>query len=294
MRKAIVAALPVLLLLAWRALTADEPAPPLTKEAPRSSVATRAPPDVPASLRGSEEDGAWPLDDAGHLRIGPALLERLEWQFAAAGEEPEAATRARIGAELDALPEPARSEARAFFARYLAYRQRGRELAGHAPKDALAALEALHALRVEIFGSDAEALFGASEASARLSLAERDADPQKLAELEAQRPSELRAARDATASVLRRVSEEDELRREGATPEDLHQLRLQTLGPEATERLDALDRSRAEFQQRYQAYEATRAALTPSAAEAELERLFDPGEQLRVRALERLGASARR
>ena len=102
-----------LALVAWRLGERPEPsglasAPAASVEAPvaNGSGLDASLPDVarelPASLRGTEIDGALPVDARGALIVTPDVLDLFDYFLAASGEEPVAALRARIDREIEA------------------------------------------------------------------------------------------------------------------------------------------------------------------------------------------------
>ncbi len=94
---------------------------------------TRAPAARPRSLEGTEVDGAFETDAAGHLVVGPRVMALFDYFFSATGEESEDVIGERIAAlAAERLSEPALGEALALLDRYEAYRDAGRRL-GVAP-----------------------------------------------------------------------------------------------------------------------------------------------------------------
>jgi lipase chaperone LimK len=289
------------------------PAPAARDPAALDSDATRAPTRGhgrrPRSLRGTRADGELTVGDHGRFVVTPATRRFFDYWLAATGEATAERLRARIVAAIERRlpPEPA-GEAIALLDRYLRYRERARDLAGTAGADDLAArVAAVTALRREVFGpQDATALFADEEAAVEVALLQRevatepDLDPEeralRLAALEAALPPEERAAR---AEALRAVTlrrEEAALRARGGSPDDLRALRERLVGPEAAARLTDLDRRRADWDARLQAYRTARADVEadptrdPPARAAAVERLlaerFTPAERRRVQALE--------
>jgi lipase chaperone LimK len=267
----------------------------------------------PGSLAGTEPDGAFAADADGNLIVSPELRRAFEYWFAATGEEPEARIRARIAAEIRAhLPEPARAAALALVARFITYRERARDLAADAPEDLAARAAAVHDLRREVFGADADALFSDEEALTAFALAERRiaADPaltddQRAAQLDqllAAAPEPIRAARAAATAPLRLARDEAALRAAGGTAEDVRRLREERVGPEAADRLAALDDARAAWRARVDSYRAARATIDADAAldvAARAEaiaalrgRYFSGPELLRIEALDRLAGAS--
>ncbi|WP_437947924.1 lipase secretion chaperone [Sorangium sp. So ce296] len=258
------------------------------------------------SLRGTDVDGAVLVDANGDLIVGPELLALFDYFLSATGEAPAAAIRARIVAAIrERAAGPAADQAIALLDRYLGYREAaGAERAAQAA-DPAERLAALREIRRAHFGDEVAArLFGDEEregeaaieasrvlADATLSPEERDA---RLAEVEAALPEHLREAREAAVRPLVQQAEEQALRDAGASDEELYAHRVATVGPEAADRLAELDRQRADWQRRLDAFEGARAAIAATEADSEarraaeealLARAFTPEERLRVRAI---------
>jgi lipase chaperone LimK len=228
------------------------------------------------------------------------------------------ALRARVAAEITRrLPAGATAEATAVLDRYLAYRERVRDLADQDDEGDLdARLAMLVAIRREVLGPEtAEAFFAEEEAEARTLLATRRiaADPSLTPEertrrteaawaaLEADLPPEVREARAAgrLAETLRRA--EDEIHASGGGNAEVQALRERLAGPEAAARLADLDGRRAAWTGRVEAFRAARArlaedaSLAPAERDAAVDRLltesFTPAERMRVQALDRIAAT---
>ncbi|WP_437941933.1 lipase secretion chaperone [Sorangium sp. So ce341] len=277
-----------------QALSVAPPAAPL----PRTAAAP--------SLRGTDVDGAVLVDANGDLIVGPELLALFDYFLSATGEVPAAAIRARIVAAIrERAAGPAADQAIALLDRYLGYREAAGAARAAQAADPTERLAALREIRRAHFGDEVAAqLFGDEEregeaaieasrvlADATLSPEERDA---RLAEVEAALPEHLREAREAAVRPLVQQAEEQALRAAGASDEELHAHRVATVGPEAADRLAELDRQRADWQRRLDAFESARAAIAATEADPEarraaeealLARAFTPEERLRVRAL---------
>jgi lipase chaperone LimK len=306
----------LLALLRARSSSPDEPAsapvparapgPPekAAAQPPRAAAPRPAEPpaDLPPSLAGTEIDGALDVGPDGHLVIGPRVLALFDYFLSATGEETDATLRARIEAHARAqLEDPALGEALDLLDRYMAYREAGRTLS--IPNNAPAAdrLEAVRRLRRTHFGDAAAALFGEDERAAEVAIAksqivqdpalspdDRDA---RLAAADSRLPEASRAAHTHATSVLDLRADEAALRADGADEAAISRYRASQLGPEAAARLDALDRERAAFKARIEAFRKARdlqcSKLTdPAACEAALlESSFDARERIRVRAI---------
>jgi lipase chaperone LimK len=281
-------------------------APAGVAAAPGSPTDDAAPARRPRSLRGTTIDGALPVDAGGHLVVAPDVRRFFDYFLALTGEESLPRIHDRlvhaIGARLHA---PADREAEELLDRYLAYRDRARDLT--ADGTVVERLEAVRALRRETLGvttaaqlfsdedarDDATVLAHATAEDPSLTPEERTA---RLSALEAALPDDVRAA----TLPLRLGQEEAALAASGASPTEVHALREQMVGPEATARLEALDRERAEWQRRFDAYRAERVAIEANAGRTPEERTaaiaqlrderFTPEERRRVEALDRADA----
>ena len=322
-------AVAVLALIAWYHRAPSDP-PPRAAAAQATAIrpttagrapapALAAPPaaasaaPLPASLEGSEPDGAITADASGHLVIDLELRRLFDHFLAATGEEPPAAIRARIIAVLRArLPAAATGEAIDLLDRYLAYRGAARQLAP--PSDPVAGLDQVHALRVRMLSPDVAWAFFADEEAATyaalsrravltdttLSAAERD---RRLADIDAQLPAAVREARAAATAPLDEMTREQAMRATGASEPEIAAARTAALGAEAAARLADLDRARAAWDARLARFRAARAALLadPGLDDAERQRRiaelvarsFTAEERIRVDALDRISARPR-
>ena len=275
------------------------PAPPYPEVTPPAAV--------PASLEGTEPDGAIEADAAGHLVTNLELRRLFDHFLAASGEEPIATMRARIIAVLRArLPAPAAAEAIDLLDRYLGYRDAARLLV--VPASASAGLDQVHELRAAWFSpAVVQAFFAEEELAIRAALARRDvlADlalspaerERRLAELEARIPTAVRDARAAALAPLNELNRETAMRAAGASDPQIAAARTEAFGAEAADRLAELDRAHAAWDARLAAFRAARAALSVDprldAAERQrrvdelLARSFTPPERIRVEALDR-------
>lgn len=280
--------------------------------------ASRAsPPDpgpLPASLRGSEPDGALVTDASGAFVATPDALDLFDYYLAASGEEPLERSVSRIEREIRARvapPEPALE----LLARYLAYREAVRELVeseGLASLPLERRLQRLRELRRGLFGPElAATLFEAQEERERAALAwqriaqDPQLDPVERAErraaLEREWPEAERARRERVTVAQRWLERESALRGEGASGGEIQALREREFGPEAAARLADLDRARAAWSARVEHYRAERARLEGEAFRDEAEaaaalaalqeRLFQGPELVRVRALDQVAAA---
>lgn len=269
-----------------------------------------SPAAVPASLEGTDADGAIAADPSGRLVIDRELRRLFDHFLAATGEEPIAMIRARIIAVLrQRLPATAVGEAIDILDRYLAYRDAARLLA--VPGSAAAGLDQIHDLRARwLTPAVARAFFAEEEAAIYAALARRDAatDPalspaerdRRLAELDAQMPSAERQARAAALAPLTELNRETAMRAAGASDAQIAAARTAAFGAEAADRLAELDHAHAAWDARLAELRAARAALDADPALDAAERArrrdellagFTAAERLRIDALDRLSAA---
>jgi lipase chaperone LimK len=282
--------------------------------APGAAAAEPAP--MPRSLRGTEPDGELVVDANGHFVPTRSALRFFDYFLTATGEEPSDAIRGRIVAAIEArLPPAAAREAEAFLDRYLAYRTAAQALASNPALARSADLERrlqwLRELRRAHFGAElARTLFGEDEDATRVALEMRQVlgDPSlddaarkaRLEELESELPEPMRRARAEARAPLELRQDEAALRAAGGTDGDVQALREARFGPEAAARLAALDRQRAAWNARLDAWRAERdriladpdldAAARAAAIDAARAARFSGPEAVRVRALDEAAA----
>lgn len=262
----------------------------------------------PASLAGTEPDGALVVDSEGRFRPTADAIDLFDYFLSAQGEESDARLRERIVLEIRArLAGPAAADAEALLEIYLMYRERAAELVSSRLRgEGLERrLQLIRELRREIFGSEvAAALFGEQETQwfedleRQRILADDRLDPderaRRLAALDADRSPVLQATRDAARSHRQLRQDEDVLRSEGARDAEIEQLREARFGAEATGRLRALDAERERWRSRVAVYQVELEALSeeadPETYASQIRELkakhFQGSELLRIRALE--------
>lgn len=296
-------------------ITVSAPAAPASPStgSPRSlsPEISQTKPDLPASLRGTQVDGTLSTDSRGDLIVTEQVRDLFEYYLATVGEVELDQALDLIDRSLAAqLTEPALSQARALLDDYLQYKHDLAELEQSLPVVSdLAALnereQAVRRLRGEHFDPLVQAvLFGAEQDYNqyhldRLAIVHDETlDPAErayaLEQLRQQQPEALREA--LAVQVHQQLSEQTQaLQQAGGAPEDLRQLRLELVGPEATQRLEQLDAERKQWDRRLAAFDAQRQAILdePGLADADkrdavsalLEDNFDERERLRVAAL---------
>jgi lipase chaperone LimK len=269
---------------------------------------------LPGSFAGTQVDGLFRVDAAGQLIVSQDIRRIFDYFLAAIGEEPVRVSVERLQAYIgNQLQEPAREQALALLAQYLDYKRElvllERDWPQLASLDALRQREAaVQALRARLFSGDArQAFFADEEAYNRFSLQrlaiQQDADLDDDAKARAVDRLRENLPPELQASLLPQLQQElrqrtAKLQADGASPEQVRQLRLQVVGAEATQRLEALDQQRhawgrrlADYQRAKATIEASR-GLSPADKAAAIERLaaerFDERDRLRLDAAEQL------
>lgn len=288
---------------------------------PSATLPADRPAGRPRSLRGTRTDGGLVVDTDG--RFVPTLEARrlFDYFLTTAGELSPSALRARIVRDIERrlAPDAAR-DATALLDRYLAYREAVRArgvTAGLRADDLEGRLTMLTALRREMLGeAAATAFFAAEEAEARLLLETRRllndqglAPEERAARVEAlyaaresDLPPDVRAARATARLAALLPAAEAVVRARGGDAAEVEALRQRLAGPEAAARLADLDRRRADWDARLEAFRAARArldgdpTLSPDGRATAVARLlaesFTPPERLRIAALDRIAAAA--
>lgn len=295
-------------------------APAPAASAPRLTTGLE---QLPRSLDGTEVDGSAEADAAGRLKPAFALRRLFDYFLSTVGEEPLPRVRERLQAYLRThLPPLAAREAMNLLDRYLAYQQARGEIGqgaagngGHggngAPDATLSMLQqrfdALRVLRQQHFSpAEVAAFFGDEEAEDRYTLQRlavmQDASlspadkAQRLRQLAASLPPALQALLTVEDKVRDLDAVTQEWRAKGGTVQELREARVQLVGVDAADRLEALDQRRAEWGKRVEAYRARRAALQADASLSAQQReealgqlrseAFTQKELLRVDAME--------
>ncbi|MFA5677188.1 MAG: lipase secretion chaperone [Pseudomonas sp.] len=292
------------LLLSWYLFSGDESTTPTAQIAPAyvEQVAgspaplliqhdnTAVPPasELPPSVRGTSVDGQLAVDAHGNLLITSQIRHLFDYFLSLIGEESSAAATQRIRHYLtEQLAEPALGQALAMLDTYLDYQQQLAELESRFPvseslDDLLAREQAVQRLRASLFSREVhEAFFAGEEIYNHFNL-ERLAiqhdssmdEPQKALAIEALRenlPDEMQQL--LVPQIQNDLREQTlALREAGAGEAAVRQLRMGLLGPEATERLEALDQRRAEWRQRVDRFNQERDSLLAHPGLADNER----------------------
>lgn len=270
------------------------------------------------SLKGTEIDGLYAVDDQGHLILNDDIKHRFEYFLSTLGEFELDQVLNMIKEDIHLnLQEPARSEALKLFNDYILYKKALVEL--EQGTDEMAdfdlnnvqhmrmQLEQLRNKRREYFSPEAaDAFFGFDEIyddymlskleimhQTQLTEAEKQA---QLSALEDQLPPELSELRDETQRISNVFSKVEAMKASGASAEAQFDVNAQAFGQDAALRIQALEKQRTEWKRRVNTYLEDKAEITNNSDLSEEEKneqyerlkqsAFDDSEQRRLKAYE--------
>ena len=290
------------LLLGWYLFAPDDSAPqpspvasftpePRSNSLPMNRLKPVTPPvttELPSSVRGTDVDGILEVDARGNLVITAHIRHMFDYFLSLIGEEPAATSRQRIRDYLtQQLSQPALDQALGLLDNYLDYQQQVAELESRFPTseslgDLLAREQAVQRLRASLFSREAHAAFFEGEelynnfTLERLAIHQDDfmSEQQKAQAIEDLRESLPEEMQQLLVPQIQHELREQTLalREAGADEAAVRELRMGLLGPEATERLEALDQSRADWQRRVNAFNQEREAILAEPGLAENDR----------------------
>lgn len=273
---------------------------------------------LPGSLQGTEVDGELLVDAGGHLKITNGVRRVFDYFLSAIGEEPLESILARLRAHIrNKLPAMAASEAERLLDSYIAYK---RGLAGvqqaqptvDGSIDVAAVryqMQQVQALRSQYFTPEVvSAFFGDEDAYDRYTLSRLDVmqnknlsatqRAQQLAALEQQLPASIQDSMKTVNQYQNLEALTADWKKRGGSSAELRQIRENLVGAEATDRLEALDKDRAVWSQRMDAWYGERAAILANTSLSEADRQrqlsqlrnsrFSESERLRVESLEHI------
>ena len=273
---------------------------------------------LPASLFGTEVDGQIRTDTEGNLIISRDIRLVFDYFLSALGEEDHSRIEARILAYLNhSLPSDAAKTASNLFKSYLGLLQERKSLEEYAiPSDALEIdldairhqKEQLHAINSKYLDDETiTAFFGQEEALDSYMLARipilkdtslsQQEKAQQLRILEESLPDNIRKERTKRQGVID-LHQLSKTRTGDLSEHDLQKVREQTVGKEATRRLEKLDQERRIWKKRIASWLSIRQNLKvnkwidANTLEKEIivlrEKYFSADELNRVKALERV------
>lgn len=268
-------------------------------------------PPLEASQRGTQVDGQLQVDANGNLIVTDQLRHLFDYFLSAVGEISHAQALQRIRQYLQAnLRAPALQQAEQLLDSYVEYLQALIELEERFP--VVADLDGLHArelavqrLRASLFDAEAHAAFFAKEELYNGFTLERLAIQHDSQLSAAEKAEQIEALREGLPEELQALlvpqlhselrQQTSQLQAQGASAEEIRELRMNMVGPEATARLEALDQQRNQWQQRFQRFSEQRQQILRQSGLAESDRLaeveqllhsqFNDSERLRVLSL---------
>lgn len=279
--------------------------------------------ELPPSLRGTEIDGGFRVDEEGHLIVDKSIKRFLDYFLGTVGEQSVEEIISNIESMIEqSLQEPAKSEAMAVLTSYVGYKQALYDLEQEIGEVNLMTMEAdqlsgmeerlrqIRETRRSYLGEDiSQAFFAEEEAVDQytfkklLVMNDLELDAQerqeKLKEIEVMLPEKVREQRAATRIHETLSEKEAELKSSGASQDEIYAARAELVGDEAAQRLAALDAKRADFRNRLREYRIEKHVLDETAMDdadkaQALEQLrggyFSEVETRRVAALDRIGA----
>ena len=263
--------------------------------------------NLPLSLQGSPLPSALAVHDDGSLVIAIAVRQYFDYFLTAIGEEPLTLIAERVKHQLSQeLQQPALGTALDIFANYLAYRDELAQLL-HAGEQDYANLRAqikasrdshFDGLVVEAFFAEEDSYDEYMHKRSALNSDETLSAEQKQAQAEAllaNAPDWLQQQHKKANQLNDFYVAKAELKTSGADDAQIQQLREQSFGVEAADRLAALDKKRAQWRQKLADYhievsDLLAAKLSPKMLNFELSLLrrqhFTDSEILRVQAID--------
>lgn len=273
---------------------------------------------LPASLESTSVPPGLLEDGDGNLVPTPGLRDIFDYFLSVLGEEPLEVIVARINAYLASnLSVSAAAQARTVLGNYLDYRESLAEVeqVGGVNANQLDLLavqtqqDEVRALRQRYFDAGVnEAFFARDDALDRFAVARMkvlqddnlSAEEQaaQLESLRQQLPMEMQQELDDVSRYQDLRTLTQSWQEQGGNEAELRQIREQTVGAAAADRLEALEQERAAFEQRMQNWLGERQAILSNSALSEADRehqietlraqQFDDTERVRVRTLERI------
>jgi len=270
-----------------------------------------------SSIKGTQIDGAYPVDSDGHLIMSDRIRHRFEYFLSTMGEFTLDEIIALIEEDIRFnLQQPAQQEALTLLKNYIDYKRALIEVeqAVGAPQSyeiqdiesMRQRLLAMQSIRREHLSDEAiHAFFGFDESYdaymlSRLEiinnnqLTEKEKQ-QQIESLQNSLPQEVRELHKDTQHISRVYQETEELRAQGASDDEIFQHNSQEFGQEAAIRLQQVEQTRAQFTRKVDAYLQQRqrilqdkslSSTQQSEAISELKSDFDDNEKARLRAYE--------
>jgi len=274
--------------------------------------------NLPRSLQGTEVDGEIIINENKQLIVTEGLRRLFDYFLSALGEEDDAVIYARVERYIrNHTPEPAASQAIAIFDRYIAYLKAIPEIENRYGNLQLQATKSgeldlnvvaqqkqdVAKLRQQYFAKDTiKAFFGADDAyddysiemiginqNKQLSAAQKEAAKQDYISRMPDNATKAHIEQQTNLNEL--MSRTAQMKAEGATAEELYNMRRKLVGAPAAQRLAQVDQEDANFDQRFTQYETQKQRLlsqNPGQAQAQVQinqleqQLFDETERKRL------------
>lgn len=236
--------------------------------------------DLAASLQGTEVDCALEATPAGQLVLNVGIRRCFEYFLTQLGEKPLSVIDQQIKQHLQKnLPDSAAAQASDLWQRYLKYREAEGNLqnsgANTDPDHLQRVLDQLNRLRQQYFNpAEIDALFGDEMTYNqytidRLNILENkslsaEQKAQQLKARFAQLPTDLQKNLQDMSKLQDLRALTQQIKQKNGSKAELQQMREQLVGHAAAERLEQLDQTRANWQNRVQDYLTQRQAILNS------------------------------
>ena len=228
------------------------------------------------SLKGTDIDGMYPVDQDGNLLLNAAIKHRFEYFLSTMGEFPLEEVMQMIRDDInDNLVSPAKEQALKLFDDYVAYKYALVELEKNfepAQGYEISNIERFrHQLaqlrnkrREHLDSEAADAFFGFDELYDDFMLAQLEIQnnnqltpsekQQQLEALQDSLPEDVREMREETQRISKVFELTQEMKEEGASESEVFDYNSQQFGQEAAQRLQALDENRQAWQSKVNGY----------------------------------------
>ncbi len=229
-----------------------------------------------SSLKGTDIDGMYPVDEEGNLVFSKSIKYRFEYFLSTMGEFPLAQVLQMVRDDIQLnLQDPAKQQALTLFDDYVAYKYALAELEGSFEAAAdyerqdiqrlRFQLQQLRDKRREYLPSEAvDAFFGFDElyddfmlSSLEIKHSSQLSDGEKESQLESLQqslPAEVKNMREETSRVSDVFKVTQNMKNSGASQQDVFDYNSQEFGQEAAQRLQALDDKRQVWQQKVDSF----------------------------------------
>ena len=273
-----------------------------------------------SSLKGTDIDGMYPLDEDGNLLFSKSIKYRFEYFLSTIGEFPLQQVLQMVRDDISLnLSDPARQQALTLFDDYIAYKYALAELEksfemseSYEIQDIQrlrSQLQMLRDKRREYLPTEAvDAFFGFDELyddfvlssleiknSQQLTAQEKQ---QQLDSLQQSLPSEVQQMREETTRISHVFKLTEEMKQQGASTDEIFDYNSQEFGQQAAQRLKVLDESRQAWQSRVKNYLSDKQLILAEEQLSELEKgekieslknsQFNQKERMRLPAFERM------